>query len=137
LRGPTWPDPAADAGEHAFSFALVPFAALGMGELERLWERFARLSEVPMFTCDDPAIVVTATKIADDGDGLIVRARECDGRARDVELRCGARAFGVACVDALERPVPGDAVFADGAVRATFRPYELRTFRIATASKPA
>jgi alpha-mannosidase len=137
LRGPTWPDPSADAGNHTFSFALVPFAALGMGELERVWERFARRTEVPMFTCDDPAVFVTATKIADDGDGLVVRARECDGAERRVRLRCGARAFEVACVDALERPAAGEATLADGAIVATFRPYELRTFRVATASKRA
>ena len=140
LRGPTWPDPAADAGEHAFSFALAPFgpdACAGMGELERMWERFARLNEVPMFTCDDPAVFVTATKLADDGDGLIVRARECAGAAREVALRCGARAYAVACVDALERPVAGEATFDDGAIVARFGPYELRTFRVAYASKPA
>ena len=137
LRGPTWPDPSADAGGHAFSFALAPFAALGMGELETLWERFARSGEVPMVTCDDPAIFVTATKVADDGDGIIVRARECDGVAREVALRCGARAFGVTCVDALETAVEGDARFEDGAVIARFEPFALRTFRLSTTSKPA
>ncbi len=137
LRGPTWPDASADAGRHAFSFALLPFEALGMGELEGVWERFARRTEVPMFTCDDPAVFVTATKVADDGDGLIVRARECDGAERRVHLRCGARAFDVACVDALERAATGEATLTDGAIVATFRPYELRTFRVATASKRA
>jgi alpha-mannosidase len=102
-----------------------------------MWERFARLNEVPMFTCDDPAVFVTATKLADDGDGLIVRARECAGAAREVALRCGARAYAVGCVDALERPVAGEATFDDGAIVARFGPYELRTFRVAYASKPA
>ena len=137
LRGPTWPDPSADAGEHAFSFAFVPFGTLGMGELEALWRRFARLAEVPMVTSDDPAIAIVATKLADDGDGLIVRARECEGRACEARLRCGARAFGVASADALERPAPGDAVFDDGTIRAAFGPFELRTFRIAIESKAA
>jgi alpha-mannosidase len=137
LRGPTWPDPGADAGDHTFSFALMPFAELGMGDLERLWERFARRTEVPMFTCDDSAVFVTATKVADDGDGLIVRVRECDGVERTVHLRCGARTYDVACVDALERPAAGEATLTDGAIVATFRPYELRTFRVATASKRA
>ncbi len=139
LRGPTWPDPRADAGEHAFSFALAPFRdadAFSMGDLERTWERFARRDEVPMFDCDDAAMLVTATKLADDGDGLIVRARECDGRARDVRLRCGARAFGVTCADALERPIAGEAALVDGAIHARFGPFEIRTFRVAvTASK--
>lgn len=136
LRGPTWPDPSADEGAHAFSFALLPFAAgaFGMGELEHAWERFARRAEVPMFSCDDPAILVTATKLADDGDGVIVRARECDGRAREVALRSGARAFGVTCVDALERPIAGEAALEDGALTARFEAFGVRTFRVAVAA---
>jgi alpha-mannosidase len=139
LRGPTWPDPAADAGRHDFSFALLPFERLGMGELEAAWRRFAGRSEVPMFTSDDPAVLVTATKIADDGDGLIVRIRECDGFARDVALRCGARAFGVTCVDALEDPMSGDVRFEDGTIHARLSPFALRTFRVAinAPGKPA
>jgi alpha-mannosidase len=140
LRGPTWPDPSADEGAHAFSFVLLPFAGVtfGMGELEHAWDRFARRAEVPMFSCDDPAILVTATKLADDGDGIIVRARECDGRARDAVLRCGARAFGATCVDALERPTTGEVALVDGALIARFEPFGVRTFRVAvTASKSA
>ncbi len=140
LRGPTWPDASADEGAHAFSFALLPFASgtFGMGELEHAWERFARRAEVPMFSCDDPAILVTATKLADDGDGIIVRARECDGRARQIALRCGARAYGATCVDALERPIPGEVALEDGALVARFEPFGVRTFRVAvTASKSA
>ncbi len=136
LRGPTWPDPSADEGAHAFSFALLPFAGgtFGMGELEHAWERFVRRAEVPMFSCDDPAILVTATKLADDGDGVIVRARECDGRAREVALRCGARAYGATCVDALERPAAGEVELEDGALVARFEPFGVRTFRVAVAA---
>jgi alpha-mannosidase len=87
-----------------------------------------------MFSCDDPAILVTATKLADDGDGVIVRARECDGRAREVALRSGARAFGVTCVDALERPIAGEAALEDGALTARFEAFGVRTFRVAVAA---
>ena len=133
LRGPAWPDPQADRGDHAFTLAYLPYAKLGMGELETIWERFAGRSDVPMFTSADPALLVVATKLADDGDGIVVRARECDGAARESELRCGARARSVACVDALERPAGGSAELVDGAIRAHFTPYQLRSFRVTTA----
>jgi alpha-mannosidase len=133
LRGPTWPDPGADAGAHDFALAYVPFAALTMGELERLWDRFAGGAEVPMFESDDPAILVVATKLADAGDGIILRARECDGIARDASLRCGARARSVVCVDALERPFSHETALEDGAIHARFKPYELRSFLVELA----
>jgi alpha-mannosidase len=135
LRGPTWPDPGADRGEQTVSLAFAPFEALGMGELERLWERFAGASrlEVPMFTSDDPAVLVTATKPADDGDGVVVRVRECDGAAREFTLRCGARARDVAGVDALERPVRARAALVDGALHGLLEPFEIRSFRVRLA----
>lgn len=133
LRGPVWPDPDADRGEHAFAFAFVPFASLGMGDLERLWERFAGTTDVPMFVSDDPSVLVVAQKPADDGDGVVVRVRECDGAPRDLVLRCGVRAREVASVDALERPVRRDAALEDGALRAQLGAYELRSFRVRLA----
>ena len=130
LRAPTWPDPGADRGEHAFALAYAPFASLGMGDLERLWERFARAPSVAMFVSGAPNVLVVATKLADDGDGVVVRARECDGVAVEARLACGARALDVACVDALERPVDGEASLVDAAIVARFAPYELRSFRV-------
>jgi alpha-mannosidase len=133
LRGPTWPDPAADRGTHAFSFAYLPFAELGMGDLERAWELFAGVAGVPMFTSDDPALLVVASKLADEADGIVVRVRECEGAARDAVLRCGARARAVVCVDALERPLAREATLEDGAIRAHFAPCELRSFLVSLA----
>ncbi len=86
-----------------------------------------------MFTCYDGAALVVATKLADDGDGIVVRARECDGIARDVALRCGARAQAAVSVDALERRLDRPVALADGAVCARFEPFELRSFRVAIA----
>ncbi len=133
LRGPTWPDPEADLGEHGFALALVPAAHLSMGELETMWDRFACRNDVPMFTCPADAVLVVATKLADDGDGIIVRARECDGIARDVALRCGARANAVASVDALERRLERPAELIDGDLRARFEAFEMRSFRVSIA----
>ncbi len=133
LRGPTWPDPSADHGEHAFALGFVPFAALSMGELERIWEEFAGATEVPMFTSDDPAVLVTATKPADDGDGIVVRVRECDGSGRDLELRCGARAREALSVDALERPSRHNLSFDAGTIRARLEAFEIRSFRVRLA----
>jgi alpha-mannosidase len=133
LRGPTWPDPAADHGVHDFSFAFVPFEFVEMGRLERLWQQFAGGEGVPMFVPGSDSVVIVATKLADDGDGIVVRARECEGASCDAMFRCGVRVRSVECIDALERPVAGDVVVDDGTIRARFRPFELRTFLVTLA----
>jgi len=130
LRAPTWPDPSADRGEQHLSFGYVPLAALATGELETLWERFAGIAGVPMFVSGDPRAVVAATKLADDGDGVVVRVRECDGAALVVRLACGPRAFGVASIDALERPLEAPVELLENALVFELGPHEVRTFRV-------
>jgi alpha-mannosidase len=132
LRGTTWPDPGADLGEHRIGYAFVPLAeAASMGMVEAVWQRYAIDPAVPLFTCADEAIAVVATKPAGDGDGVVVRARECDGRSRDVSIACAARANDVVCVDALERTVSASvAALRGGAIVTRFAPYELRSFRV-------
>ena len=115
VRGTTWPDPDADRGSHAFALGFVPFATLSTGELERVWQRFAGETGVPMFTSADPAVLVTATKPADDGDGIVVR---------------GARAREAVSVDALERPLRRNLTFEEGTIRARLEAYEIRSFRV-------
>ena len=133
LRGPTWPDPSADAGTHAFALGLLPCNDLGMGELETVWQRFAGTNDVPMFTSEDPAIQVVATKLADDGNGVVVRVRECDGAPRTMRLRCGARVRTIGCIDACEAPLAIDASYDDGAIVASLGAFALRSFRVQTA----
>jgi alpha-mannosidase len=130
LRAPTWPQRDADRGEHLLSYAFVPFGRLALGALERVWERYAVAPELAMFGCDDPSILIVATKPADDGDGIVVRARECDGMPRMAAIRCAARAREACCVDALERPLEGEAELSDGAIHVRFDPYQLRSFRV-------
>lgn len=130
LRGTNWPDPSADRGVQTFEYAYLPLAGRSLGELEAEWRRFAGLRGVALFTSADPSVLVTATKPADDGDGVIVRIRECDGAARDVRLACAARARDATCVDALERPVAGDVELREGGLEASLGAYALRSFRV-------
>ena len=58
LRGTVWPDPGADIGEHALTWAVAPTRNATLGALEAAWRRFARLSGVPLFDSGDESIVV-------------------------------------------------------------------------------
>jgi alpha-mannosidase len=143
VRAPRWPDPDADRGEQTSSLAYAPLAATtGNGEVEALWQRFAGAPALAMFSSDDTALAIVATKLADDGDGVIVRARECDGEARDVSIRCAARANAVVECDALERDLAADVVdesarapyaLREGTLATRFAPFQLRSFRVRLA----
>ena len=131
LRAPAWPDPHADRGEHYIAYALTPTAGATVGALEAAWRDYAEPQRVRLFTCDDPAVLVVATKPADDGDGMIVRVRECDGEARRVDLRCGGRMRSAAgAVDACERPVAGEARVEGELLSFMLPAYALRAFRV-------
>jgi len=130
LRAPTWPDPTADRREHRIAYALAPTFGANIGALEAAWRDYAEPDRVRLFTCDDPSVFVVATKPADDGVGVIVRVRECDGWPHDVELRCGGRVRSVQPVDACERAIAGEVVFDGEALRFVLPPFALRSFRV-------
>lgn len=130
LRGTSWPDERADVGEHRLAYAFAPLRGATAGAIEQAWLQFAHEPRVRLFTCDDTAVLVAACKPAHDGNGVIVRVRECDGAARDVALRCGARMTQAVAVDALERPLEREVGIEQEQVRFRLEPYELRTLRV-------
>ncbi len=130
LRSPRWPDPGADRGEHTIAYALAPTAGATIGALEAAWREYAEPPRVRLFTCEDPGVLVVATKPADDGRGVIVRVRECDGETRRVDLRCGGRMRAAEAVDACERPCAGE-LHVDGERLGFVLPaFALRSFRV-------
>jgi len=130
LRSPRWPDPGADRGEHRLAYAFVPTAGPPVSALEAAWNEYATVDRVRLFSSDDPAVLVVATKPADDGDGVIVRVRECDGAPRAATLTCGARMREALPVDACERPLPGAARIVEEALQFPLPSFGLRSFRV-------
>lgn len=130
LRAPTWPDPAADRGEQRLAWAFVPTSGAAVSALEHAWETYVAEDRVRLFTCDDPAVLIVATYPSDDGDGVIVRVRECDGESRRVALRCGGRMREALAVDAAERTIPGDASIVEEDLVFGLGPYALRSFLV-------
>ncbi len=130
LRAPVWPDPGADRGEHHIAYALAPTAGATIGALEAAWRDYAEPERVRLFTCDDPAVLVVATKPADDGHGVIVRVRECDGEGRRVDLRCGGRMRSASAVDACERACAGEQHVDGERLSFVLPAFALRSFRV-------
>lgn len=130
LRGTTWPDEHADVGEHLLQYAFAPLLGANTGALERAWLRFAHEPRVLLFDSDDEAVFVVACKPAEDGDGVVVRVRECNGGARSVRLRCGARMTHVHSIDGLERPADAAVAIEGESLAFELSPYQLRSFRV-------
>lgn len=143
LRGPRFPDPGADQGQHRFSYLLHPGASVADAVREgyrtnlRLREVKGRVVPEPVVAVDGDQAVVETVKLADDRSGdLVVRLYESlGGQARTV-LRPGFTAADVVEVDLLERPVQrGTAVAAlrDGQVPLRLRPFQIVTLRLRAA----
>lgn len=130
LRGTVWPDPQADIGPHRLSYGFAPFAHAPTGAIERMWQTFAHEARVRLFTTEDENVLVAACKPAQDGDGAIVRVRECGGEARSVQLRSGARVLWAQAADALERSVERDVALENEALHFDLKAFEIRSFRV-------
>lgn len=162
LRNPAYPDPRrphpsylfgdqdlrfTDTGTHTFRYAMLPHAGDWRTETVRQAHAFNGPLRVRSGRCDggderalriEPSAVVLETlKQAEDGDGWILRCYEAHGGQQDARLRLPFAVAAVETVDLMERPdaSEGPAVLDDERVlRCTFRPYEIRTFRLRLAA---
>ncbi len=141
LRAPRFPDPESDRGTHAFSFSLRPAAQVGdaVGEGYRLNVPVRAVPGVrpgaiaPLLTSSNPAVVIEAVKLAEDGSGdLIVRLYEAHGGPAMSDVLFDLEVREVVVTDLLERPVePRSSVQRiHGGARVELRPFQLTTLRV-------
>jgi alpha-mannosidase len=143
LRAPTNPDPDSDREEHTFTYALHPHAgtwrdgtmaeALDLNEPPEAVLAGVHDGDLPpahsFLELSCPGATLEAVKLAEDGDDLIVRVVERNGATAELRLAVDGRPTAAWDCDCLER---GDEPLGlvDGAIRATLRPFEIRTFKI-------
>jgi alpha-mannosidase len=137
LKAAKFPDPEADKGQHVFDVTIRPGAgiaeAVEEGYRTNLAPRIvngAKAAE-PLLTVSNPAIVVEAVKLAEDGSGdVIVRLYESLGQRSTGMVTANFETTGVVTVDLLERPVTEAAMIAEtDAAQFTLRPFQLVTLR--------
>ena len=144
LRSPGYPDPVADRGEHEFTYCLYPHiggheqggvlraayefnypvSAMKAGAKGATLPRSASLIDV-----DRPNVIVESVKKAEDGQEVIVRLFESEGRITDVKVQFGFAIRAATEVNLLEEPERGLAV-VDGAVRLRLGPRAIATLRL-------
>ncbi|MEE2523214.1 glycoside hydrolase family 38 C-terminal domain-containing protein [Pseudarthrobacter sp. J75] len=137
LRAAKFPDPTADQGSHELTVTIRPGAgiaeAVEEGYLANLPARTVQGAHgvEPLFTVDNPALVIEAVKLAGDGsDDVIVRLYESLGERSAGSITAGFPVQGIVPVDLLERPVDAPGVTAmQEEARLELRPFQLVTLR--------
>ena len=143
LRSPTWPDPEADRGRQSFHYGLYPHAGTwkSAATMHRGWEMNYPLTAVQTMAhagalpaehswvaVENPNVVLTAVKKAEDSDALVFRMFEFAGQAGDVKLHIPAGAAGVSEVNMMEKSAGGAPLAVAGdVVTVPIKPYEILT----------
>jgi alpha-mannosidase len=139
LRSARFPDPEADRGEHTLELSIRPGAAIAdaveEGYRTNLKPRFVTggQSVEPLLSVSNPAIVVEAVKLAEDGSGdVIVRLYESLGERSTGTLRANFESSDAMATDLLERTTetPGVTVEEGPVVKLVLRPFQLVTIRL-------
>ncbi|MDE1161549.1 MAG: glycoside hydrolase family 38 C-terminal domain-containing protein [Acidobacteriaceae bacterium] len=141
LRAPTWPDPDADQGLQHFRYAIYPHTgewhrvdtvrrAYELNQPLMATQTFAHTGVLPaehsFVSVDEPNVILTAVKKAEDRDALVFRMYEAEGKATTVTLHVPEGAAGAREVNLMEAPLES-LPMKDGVVTVAIKPYEILT----------
>ena len=144
LKGSQYPDKKADLGQHSFTYSLFPHAGdwRNAESARRAWELNDKLVSFQLkngsgeadlrgsfLKIDKDHVMLSALKMAEDGEGIIIRVYEDQNRRG----RCSITFFkepksAVEC-DPFEKEI-GNAEIMSGALQFDIKPFEIRTFRV-------
>lgn len=132
LRAPTFPDPVADQGEHLFRHSIVVGELLdGVAEGYRInlpLRVVTGRAVEPILSVDNPAVVIEAVKLAEDGSGdVVVRLYEARGGKARATVIPGFASTGAVRTDLLERTLPDQPI---DPLLLDLRGFELVTLRL-------
>jgi len=149
-RAPVYPDPRGDRGTHRFGYAVEAFRS--NAQADRSARSFnspltafvptpgaaagrptpadtAPEQQVSLLAVEPDTVIIEAVKPAHDGDGIVVRLREADGRATAALLRCGVP-FTAAYRTTLTEEDPVPLPHTGRAVRIDCAPHQVVTVRL-------
>ncbi|SEE91969.1 alpha-mannosidase [Arthrobacter alpinus] len=145
LRGPRFPDPETDQGQHSFSYGLVVGAevadAVAAGYAMNLpWRGTHSSGDAvePLVGTDSQAALIEAVKLADDRSGdVIVRLYEPLGARAQLTLNASFPIASVVENNLLEQPYDAGSLTVRAAnsentsqVRLLLRPFQILTLRL-------
>lgn len=146
LRGTTVPDPGADLGEHTFKYSLLPHQ--GSWNMDTVREAYAlndplivhhqassvegraKVAKLPAFvSVDRDNIVIETIKMAEDGNGIILRMYESQRQRGEFTLLAGFNIAKAWRTNILEEPQEEIPV-AGPQLRYQIKPYQILTLRL-------
>ncbi len=146
LRSPESPDPHADEGHHEFIYSLLPHAkgwkdAATMRQgYEINYPLIAVVTDVhggslpaqhSFAALDDPGVVLTAVKKAEDDNGLIFRFYDWAGKGGSIRLKLPEAASSAEQTNLMEKPEGALQLQANGSeVVVPTKPYEIKTVKV-------
>jgi len=148
LRSPTLPDPMADFGEHHFVYSLLPHAGGWDGDVQRqayllndpliVYQKGdsqpgtppASLEPLPsMVTASPSNVIIETVKMAEDGDGVIIRLYESQRKRGPARIRVGFELESAWVTDLLEEN--GSPLSVEGnSLTLDLNPYQIVTLRL-------
>lgn len=144
MRGPVCPDPKGDIGVNTFTYALFPHAGdwRQAGTVKEAFRLNLPLEgyyvahgdgtdgEKAFIRVSAADVIVDAVKKAQDGDGVILRVYEAEGRRGDVTVTLPCPAESVTENNLMEEPTDGAVAHDGDSFTFSIKPFEVRTFRI-------
>lgn len=140
LKAATYPDYAADKGEHEFTYSLYPHrgdfvegktvqAAIDLNQPMEVLDGILKLPAEPdmgVVTIEGGHVELDAFKKSESGEYMVLRLHEYAGERKKIRIRTAFDVKSYAECDLMERPIEE---FADKELIEThIKPYEIKTF---------
>ena len=152
LRSSTWPDPDADRGPQHFVYEIYPHAGSWQQAqtVHRGYElntplmaqqSFAHTGSLPashsFISVDEPNVILSAVKKAEDSNALIFRVYEATGKGTDLHLHIPAGATSATEVNLMEAPIGGASAahLSSETITLPIKPWEIRTIEVSYPAK--
>lgn len=148
LRAPKWPDCHADLGHHDFTYSLYPHSgnwrdahvvrvAAELNQAATVRETTANKGVLPPSDCyvelHSNHVILDTIKPSEDGNGTILRLYESSGSREQIRLCWRFSVAKAWIVNLLEEEIE-EVPCCSNEMVIEFRPYEIKTLRIITAS---
>ena len=146
LRGPLYPDPTADEGEHRFTYALFPHPgdwtqagvareALALNSpLAPLLADAEQAPQTSFVRAEGVELALGGLKAAETGEGVILRLYEPHGARGECRLRFPGGLRGAEKTNLLEDPLDEELQVDGDEIRFEVRPFEVSTLRVLPGS---
>lgn len=146
IKSATDPNPEADQGEHSFTYSIMPHAGTwqegmtveaaldlnvpAINQLLTVSEEQTEKLTRSLASCPEKNILLDTVKLAETGEGLILRAYEYHNKRTTACFQLGTTYEKAWLCDLLENELSELPLAADGKLLVEFAPYEIQTIKL-------